>query len=142
MSGTRSFIPTSEWEDQRQIRGLWGERTAIGYLVSCGWEIEAHRFKLGRHDIDLIARRGCTVVFVEVKTRRSIARGSPVESVGRRKQSTIAKVASVWCLRHGRQDDEYRFDVVAVHEHRAGEYAIEHIEDAWRCQGNSRWTYR
>jgi putative endonuclease len=142
MSGTRSFIPTAEWEDQRQIRGLWGERTAIGYLTSCGWEVEAHRFKLGRHDIDLIVRRDRTVAFVEVKTRRSVAQGSSVESVGRRKQSTITKVASVWCLRYGRQDDEYRFDVVAVQEHAAGEYTIEHIEDAWRCQGNSRWTFR
>ena len=142
MSGTRSFVPTAEWEDLRQIRGLWGERTAIGNLVSCGWDLEAHRFKLGRHDIDLIARRGNTVAFVEVKARGSVAQGSPVESVGRRKQSTIAKVASVWCLRYGRQDDEYRFDVVAVQAHKAGRYTIEHIEDAWRCQGNSRWTFR
>lgn len=141
MSGTRSFIPTAEWEDLRQIRGLWGERTAISYLVSCGWDIEAHRFKLGRHDIDLVARRGSTVAFVEVKTRRSVAQGSPVESVGRRKQSTIAKVASVWCLRYGRQNDEYRFDVVAVHEHGPGQYSIEHIEDAWRLQGSYRRTY-
>jgi putative endonuclease len=141
MSGTRSFIPTAEWEDLRQIRGLRGERTAIGYLVSCGWDIEAHRFKLGRHDIDLVARRGNTVAFVEVKTRRSVAQGSPVEAVGRRKQSTIAKVASVWCLRYGRQNDEYRFDVVAVHEHGPGQYTIEHLEDAWRLQGSYRRTY-
>jgi putative endonuclease len=141
MSGTRSFIPTTEWEDLRQLRGLWGERTAIGYLVSCGWDIEAHRFKLGRHDIDLVARRGHMVAFVEVKTRRSVAQGCPVESVGRRKQSTIAKVAAVWCLRYGRQDDEYRFDVVAVQEHGWGQYTIDHIEDAWRCQGNSRRTF-
>jgi putative endonuclease len=135
MSSTRRFVPTKEWEDLRQIRGLWGERTAIAYLVSCGWNIEAHRFKLGRHEIDLIARRGKTVAFVEVKTRRSSARGSAVESVDRRKQSIIAKVASVWCLRFGRRDDEYRFDVVAVQEHEAGEYTLEHIPDAWRGDG-------
>jgi putative endonuclease len=135
MSTTRRFIPTKEWEDLRQIRGLWGERTAIGYLVSCGWDIEAHRFKLGRHDIDLIARRGQTVAFVEVKTRRSLVRGSAVESVDRRKQSIIARVAAVWCLRFGRPDDEYRFDVVAVQEHEAGQYTLEHVPDAWRCEG-------
>jgi putative endonuclease len=140
MSSTRSFIPTAEWEDLRQIRGLWGERTAIAYLVSCGWNIEAHRFKLGRHDVDVIARRGNTVVFVEVKTRRSMVRGSPMESINRRKQSIIAKVASVWCLRFGRNDDEYRFDVIAVHEHEGGQYTLEHIPDAWRCSG--RWECR
>lgn len=112
----------------------------MGYLVSCGWNVEAHRFKLGRHDIDLIVRRGRLVAFVEVKTRRSVVQGTPVESVGRRKQSTIAKVASVWCLRYGRPDDEYRFDVVAVQEEGLGRYCIEHIADAWRCQGSSRST--
>jgi putative endonuclease len=140
MPTTRRFIPTAEWEDSRQVRGLWGERTAMGYLVSCGWNVEAHRFKLGRHDIDLIVRRGQLVAFVEVKTRRSVAQGSPVESVGRRKQSTIAKVASVWCLRYGRPDDEYRFDVVAVLEEGSGRYRVQHIPDAWRCQGGTRST--
>jgi putative endonuclease len=138
MSRTRSFIPTTEWEDLRQIRGLWGERTALAYLVSCGWDVEAHRFKLGRHDIDLVVRRGHTVAFVEVKTRRSVIQGSPAESVGLRKQSIIARVAAVWCLRYGRPGDEYRFDVVAVHDYEPGRYRVEHIEDAWRCPGNSK----
>ena len=55
---TRRFVPTREWEDARQIRGLEGEHAAMAYLTSCGWSIEAHRFRLGRHDLDLIARRG------------------------------------------------------------------------------------
>ena len=132
MLKTRHFIPSAEWEDVRQIRGLEGERTAIAYLVSCGWEIEAHRFRLGRHDIDVVARRGSTVAFVEVKTRRSRVHGMPVESVGARKQSTIAKVASLWRLRFGRPGDEYRFDVVAIQEEGAGRHTVEHIQDAWR----------
>jgi putative endonuclease len=129
---TREFIPTSEWEDLRQVRGLWGERIAIAYLVSCGWEVEAHRFRLGRHDVDLVMRRGNLVVFVEVKTRKSVIQGQGVEAVGSRKQSTIAKVASLWRVRHGRQDDEYRFDVVSVQDQGAGRYTVEHVEDAWR----------
>ena len=132
MRNMREFIPTSEWEDLRQLRGLWGERTAMAYLVSCGWEIEAHRFRLGRHDVDLVVRRGNMVAFVEVKTRRSIAYGSGIEAVGARKQSTIAKVASLWRLRHGHANDEYRFDVVSVHDHGGGRCTVEHVEDAWR----------
>jgi putative endonuclease len=132
MAGTRDFIPTTEWEDLRQLRGLWGERIALAYLVSCGWEVEAHRFKLGRHDVDLVVRRENTVAFVEVKTRRSLARGSEVEAVGARKQSTIAKVASLWRVRHGRPGEEYRFDVVAVRDLGSGRYTVEHVEDAWR----------
>ena len=132
VSRTRDFIPSSEWEDLRQLRGLWGERTALAYLVSCGWDIEAHRFKLGRHDVDLVARRGNTVAFVEVKARRSAAQGTGVEAVGWRKQCTIAKVASLWRVRYGRPNDEYRFDVVSVVDLGAGRCAVEHVEDAWR----------
>src|SRR5918997_757324 len=135
MAGTRSFVPTADWEDLRQIRGLWGERTAIAYLVSCGWDIEAHRFRLGRHDIDLVARRGNLLAFVEVKTRRSVVQGTPIESVNPRKQSTIAKVAAVWCLRHGRPDNESRSVVVAVRWPGVGGYTSEQKEDAWRPKG-------
>ena len=102
--------PHGKWEDARQRRGLAGERVALAFLTACGWDIEAHRFRWGRHDLDLVARRGSIVAFVEVKTRRSLACGTPVESVGRRKRIIIARLAEVWRLRYGRSDDVYRFD--------------------------------
>ena len=132
MPPTRKFTPTREWEDERQLRGLEGERLALAYLTSCGWSIEAHRFRMGRHDLDLIARRAGIVAFVEVKTRRGHACGSPLEAVPRRKQSIIGKVAALWALRFGRKDDTYRFDLIAVHLHPLGKVEIEHVEDAWR----------
>jgi putative endonuclease len=132
MSKPRDFTPSSEWEDRRQLRGLWGERTAMAYLISCGWDIEAHRFKLGRHDVDLVIRRDNTVAFVEVKTRRTVSRGSEVEAVGPRKRSIIAKVAALWCLRYSRPNDEYRYDVVAVRDLGCGRCAVDHMTDAWR----------
>ena len=135
MFRTRRFIPTSEWEDERQLLGLRGERIAIAYLTSCGWLVEAHRFKLGRHDLDLVIRRGSIVAFVEVKTRRSGACGTALESVSRRKQREIARLASVWALRQGRAGDEYRFDVVAIQDARGQEPVVEHVMDAWRLGG-------
>ncbi len=135
MSRTRRFIPTAEWEDERQLLGLRGEQIAIAFLTSCGWSVEAHRFKLGRHDLDLVIRKGSTVAFVEVKARRSSSCGTAVESVSRRKQRDIARVASVWVLRHGRPNDEYRFDVVAIQDTPGGEAVIEHVPDAWRLTG-------
>jgi putative endonuclease len=132
MTPTRKFVPSAEWEDERQVRGLEGERLALAYLTSQGWEMEAHRFKMGRHDLDLVVRRSGVVAFVEVKTRRGAACGSPLEAVGRRKQSIIARVAALWALRFGRPGDTYRFDVVAVHLHRGGRVEVEHVEDAWR----------
>ena len=131
---TRRFIPTKEWEDARQLRGLAGEHAAIAYLTSCGWSVEAHRFKLGRHDLNLIIRRGSIVAFVEVKTRRSTTFGLAAEAVGWRKQRTLSRVAELWRLRYGRPNDTYRFDLVAVTDAGNGRMEVEHLADAWRLE--------
>jgi putative endonuclease len=104
----------------------------MAYLVSCGYEIESHRFRLGRHDLDLVARRDRLVAFVEVKTRRSGACGSPLEGVSRLKRHILSRVATLWRLRYGRPGDRYRFDVVAVRDGGRGRWEIEHVPDAWR----------
>jgi putative endonuclease len=136
MAAARRFVPVTQWEDERQLLGVEGERLAIAYLTSCGWCIEAHRFKLGRHDIDLVARKGRMVAFVEVKTRRSGTCGSGLEAVSQLKQRHIARVAQLWLLRHGRPDDEYRFDLVSVEARPGGGPAVEHVADAWRLSGS------
>ena len=106
----------------------------MAYLTSCGWQIEAHRFRMGRHDVDLVARRG-VVAFVEVKTRGTAGFGAPLESVGWRKRRTIARAAEGW--RQARPPgDEYRFDVVAVRVD-GGRYGVEHMADAWRLEGSA-----
>ena len=132
MRAGNRFVPSSEWKDARQRRGLWGERVAMAYLVSCGWAIEAHRFRLGHRDLDIVARRGGLVAFVEVKTRASAAWGQPAESVLWRKRRSIVRVAEVWCERHGRVGDTYRFDVIEVRVGARGGYQVAHLEDAWR----------
>jgi putative endonuclease len=130
----RRFVPTEAWDNARQVRGLAGELAALAYLTACGYDIEAHRFRWGRHDVDLIARNGPVVAFVEVKTRRSFVCGLPIEAVGWRKRSILGRVAQVWRLRYGRAGDVYRFDLVAVREQGGGmrRFEIEHVPDAWR----------
>ncbi len=125
----RSSSPA--WSDPRHRLGLDGEDQAIAYLIDDGWALEAHRFRVGRNDIDLIVRRGSLVAFVEVKTRRGDGYGLGREAIGWRKRRALGRVAEVWRLRHGRPDDSFRFDVVDVVQAR-GETRIEHIEDAWR----------
>jgi len=134
VASIRRFTPTSEWENPRQLRGIRGERVALAYLTACGWDIEAHRFRLGHHDIDLVARRGDLVAFFEVKTRHSAGCGSGLEAVSRLKQRLISRVALLWRLRHGRPSDEYRFDLVAVHDLGSGHYEVDHVADAWRLE--------
>ncbi|HSB54772.1 MAG TPA: YraN family protein [Gemmatimonadales bacterium] len=134
MSRARPFVPVRQWEDRRQLRGLAGERAAIEYLTACGWQLEAHRFRHGRHDLDLVLRRGRLVAFVEVKTRRSDRCGSAVESVSALKRRLVERVAVWWRLRHGRPGDVYRFDLVAVTDRGGGRYEVEHLADAWRME--------
>jgi len=115
------------WEDPRHREGLAGELQAIQYLVSQGWFVIAHRWRVGRIEVDLIVRRGKLVAFVEVKTRRGDAFGSPFEAVTVPKQREIVKVARAWMDRFGTSDDIYRFDCIAIQNNR-----LTHLEDAFR----------
>jgi putative endonuclease len=127
-------VPASEWTHRGQRTGLWGERVALAYLTACGWAIEGHRYRAGRHDIDLVARRGSLVAFIEVKTRSSGALGSPAEAVHWRKRRTLCLAAEQWRLRWGRVGDHYRFDLVTVLTSTNGEAVVEHVPDAWRVE--------
>ena len=98
----------------RQRLGELGERIAARWLRNQGWEIVAHRFRNGRRDLDLVAERSGTVVFVEVKARRGEVFGDPVEAVTWRKQRELTRSAHVWIDRHGNPGQDYRFDVVGV----------------------------
>ncbi len=130
----RAFVPVGEWAHPGQLRGLWGERVALAYLTACGWAIEAHRFRFGRHDIDLIARQGSLVAFIEVKTRGSQGCGAPLQAVGWQKRAAIARAAEGWRLRYGRARDRYRFDLLAVRVGDGGSVSVEHVPDAWRAE--------
>ncbi|MGQ0703202.1 MAG: YraN family protein [Gemmatimonadales bacterium] len=138
MSNVRVRKPVSEWADPRQVRGYAGERAAMAYLLQRGWRIEAHRFRLGHHDLDLVARQGSVVAFVEVKTRRSLRFGDASLAVGFRKQAVLARLAELWRVRFGRPQDRYRFDLITVLEGRGRSPSpqVTHIEDAWRCVEN------
>jgi putative endonuclease len=122
----------AQWTDARHVRGIQGERAVLAWLTSRGWLVEAHRFRAGRHDVDLIARRDNMVAFVEVKTRTSDRFGPAQESVGWRKRRALAWVAEVWRSRFGLPGDIYRFDVAVVTLVPGRSAAVSLVEDAWR----------
>jgi len=117
----------STWTDPRHQRGLAAEEQAIRYLQSRGWQVVAHRFRVGRVEVDLIARRGALVAFIEVKARRGTAFGNPFEAVTGGKRREIVKAARVWMDRHGQLGDVYRFDCIGIVDNK-----LEHLEDAFR----------
>lgn len=124
-------IDPHDWRDPRHRLGHAAEEAAAAWLTRQGWRVEAHRWRLGRHDLDLIVRRADLVAFVEVKLRRSTRCGSGVEAIGRRKRQAIERAAWAWILRHGRAGDRYRFDVIALTD-AGGADGVDHVIDAWR----------
>ena len=109
-----------------------GERIAAEYLAARGWTIVHRNYRIGHREIDLVARRGEVVAFVEVKTRGGTGFGHPLESVTRKKRREIERVAMGWIERFGTPRDVYRFDAVAILLPAGGGPVIEHVEDAWR----------
>lgn len=98
----------------RQSLGQLGERLAAAHLEKRGYRILASNFRCRYGEIDLIAEEGQDLVFVEVKTRRGIARGLPEEAVDSRKARKLQEVAFFYLDLHELADCAWRIDVVAV----------------------------
>lgn len=91
------------------------EKQAGIYLENCGYKIIEYNFRCRMGEIDIIARDGEYLVFVEVKYRKDETSGNPLEAVDIKKQRIISKVASYYCLTHGYgETTSCRFDVVAL----------------------------
>jgi putative endonuclease len=110
--------------------GRHGEATAASWYEDAGYEILDRNWRRREGEIDLIVRRGRTVVFCEVKTRTSDRFGTGAESVLEAKQRRIRRLASRWLSEltpaSGRTRVEVRFDVVSI---TAG--VVDVIEDAF-----------
>ncbi len=94
--------------------GRRGERAAEKYLRRSGYRIVARNFRAAGAEIDLVAMEAETLVFVEVKTRRSRDAGAPEEAVDERKQKQIRRAAEIFATRYRADEVEMRFDIVAV----------------------------
>lgn len=99
-------------QNRRRIGSVYEEQAAK-YLESRGLRITERNFRCRTGEIDLIARDGEYVVFVEVKYRSTECAGNPLEAVDREKQRTISRVARRYLLsRYHSLDVPCRFDVV------------------------------
>lgn len=94
--------------------GTSGEEHACAFLKKKGCKILEKNFRAGHGEIDIIARLGKIVLFVEVKTRASAEFAQPWESVGYRKRKHLKTAAKMYVQQQPRKDEEYRFDVVSI----------------------------
>jgi putative endonuclease len=100
--------------NRRQELGQRGEDAAAEALRARGYDILARRYRTRRGEVDIIARQGRTVVFVEVKTRVDERFGGGAAAVTRTKQRRMALVALDYLARHALTASPCRFDVVVV----------------------------
>jgi len=116
---------------KKENLGEKGEKVAVKYLKKSGFEIIECGFKAMRGEIDIIAREKETIVFVEVKTRKSNEFGSPAEAVDSKKQAQIKKIASIYISKKYKKFIPCRFDVIGIIVKEKGNYEISHIRNAF-----------
>jgi putative endonuclease len=110
--------------------GAYGERLATRYLTDCGMQILDRNWRCDQGEIDIVAMDDTCLVIVEVKTRRSLAYGSPVEAVTAAKAARLRRLAASWLAEHRCLVDaaaDVRIDVVGVLRPARGPARIEHL---------------
>jgi len=94
--------------------GRRGEDLAALHLVASGLTIVERNWRCPQGEIDVIARDGDELVFVEVKTRSSVAYGHPLEAITAQKLARLRRLAAAWCVAHPANHDRIRIDAIAV----------------------------
>lgn len=94
--------------------GTEGEVLAAEFLKAKGYLILERNYRFGRGEIDIVAKEGSDLVFIEVKSRRSARYGAPEESITLKKESQLKKVADGYLLERGIENQSCRFDVVTI----------------------------
>jgi len=95
--------------------GRRGEDVAHRYLQSAGYAVVARNYRAGADsEIDIVARKGDLVVFVEVKSRRSAEYGAPERAMDEKKHKNIMRGARAYTTRGGIDWSQVRFDVISV----------------------------
>ncbi len=108
--------------------GRRGEAIAARFLVSRGLAIVDRNWRCAQGEIDLVARDSAELVFVEVKTRSSVAYGHPLEAVTASKLARLRRLAAAWCEAHPGEHRLIRIDAIGVIAPVTGEIEVEHLE--------------
>jgi putative endonuclease len=115
--------------------GPQGEELAADYLNRFGYKIIERNYRRRFGEIDIIAKEEETIVFVEVKTRRSTRFGTPFEAVDLRKQRQLSRVALDYLTRHDLLERPARFDIIAVLMEHEQKPRFEVIKNAFDLYG-------
>ncbi len=119
--------------------GVRAERRAAWFYRLRGYRVVARNVRTRYGELDLIVRRGGTLVFVEVKARQSLAVGEGFESVTPAKQRRIEQLAAAWLVRNP-HEGAIRYDVLSL-QWTGRRFRITHFPDAWMFDATlGRWN--
>jgi putative endonuclease len=105
-----SSVPGARRRDPRREIGDAGENAAAAWYRERGFEVVDRNWRVREGELDLVVRRGSTIVFCEVKARSSNRFGAPVEAVTAVKQRRLRTLAMLWLAAHPHLRGELRFD--------------------------------
>ena len=115
--------------DRRKRAGNYGEAAAAGYIEAKGYEILVRNYRAFGGEIDIVAKSGDYVVFIEVKYRKQLAYGRPVDAITEKKRRSLIAAAYGYLAENGRGDENCRFDIIEVFGRE--QLHINHIENAF-----------
>lgn len=116
--------------NQKRALGSWGEQLAAEFLQKQGYKIVERNVRSDHGEIDLLARNGDVLVFVEVKARSSAEYGNPEEAVTAAKQQHMVDSALDYLQAHPQFDGDWRIDVISVTRVPGKAPEILHFENA------------
>lgn len=111
--------------------GAMGENLACDFLRAKGYEILEQNWRFGKGELDIVARMGNELVFVEVKTRETDFFGDPADFLSNRQQKMLVETADAFLRYRPQLDLESRFDVMGIVVRPAGPPDIQHYEYAF-----------
>lgn len=137
---------------EHNITGQKGEQIAAEIMTQKKCKILETNWKLGRLEIDIIAANKNEIIFVEVKTRTSLVRGTPEEAVDEAKRRRMITAANAY-LRYHQEKRKLRFDIIGILMNKSGEIEqVSHYENAFTPQlktvnsssysGKWRWQHK
>jgi putative endonuclease len=119
--------------------GSLGERRAAWFYRVRGYSILERNVRLAAGEIDLVVRRGGTIVIAEVKTRQSQFAGEGHEAVDRKKRERMIRLGDQYAARH--PDAQLRYDILSI-RWTGRRFAVTHYPDAFRPVADARSSWR
>lgn len=111
----------------KDVLGRTGEQAAVRHLTGLGWQILDRNWRCAEGELDIVAHDGTELVVCEVKTRSSLAYGTPAEGVTPAKAARLRRLAARWLAAHG-VHARARIDVIGLVADGSGRFTVDHLK--------------